>query len=122
MGYNLGDPPFKTDPKTGKILGAKYVPDSDIEKNENAVEGDPEKAKAFLRDIGWSRGADMIEIAQAGGNPLSDIVNIQGASSLVEPGEKGATTGIADGITKMYSSTSALDSLFAFFLNSAVFR
>jgi len=107
MGYNLGDPPFKTDPKTGKILGAKYVPDSDIEKNENAVEGDPEKAKAFLRDIGWSRGADMIEIAQAGGNPLSDIVNIQGASSLVEPGEKGATTGIADGPTNAEAAAGA---------------
>ena len=44
----------KPSSKTGKIPGAKYVPDSDIEKNENAVEGDPEKAKAFLRDIGWS--------------------------------------------------------------------
>ena len=42
---------MKTDPKTGKIIGAKYVPDAEVE-NPNQAEGDPEKAKEILRAFG----------------------------------------------------------------------
>ena len=93
MPYILPDPPIKTDPKTGKIIGAKYVSEAELEAKNPQPEGDPEKAKEMLRAFGWPQGADMIDTAQAGGNPLASNVNIQGSSSKVEPKDSGATAG-----------------------------
>ena len=105
MPYILPDPPIKTDPKTGKIIGARYVPEAETERNPNAVEGDPEKAKEILTAFGFPQGADAVDIAQAGGNPMSAImsgnVKNQGSSSKVEPKDTSATSGDVgdDGMT-----------------------
>lgn len=106
MPYLLPDPPIKTGPD-GKIIGAKKVPE---QTNIPAAEGDPEAAKSFLRGAGLDGFANMIDVAQAGGNPLSgNVVTVQSATAPVEPDQKSAIEGdLADGVANTPAAQAAL--------------
>ena len=82
--------PLKTGPD-GKLLGGTYYPPGQ-EPKPAEVEGDPEKAKAILNALGWSQGAQMIDMAQQGQNPLASNVTIIEPNTVL-PGEGTATTG-----------------------------
>ena len=52
--------PIKVDAKTGKLTGGTYYPPGS-EPEPQAVEGDPEQAKAFMRALGMNNLADNYE-------------------------------------------------------------
>lgn len=92
MAYRLPKPPFKTDPVTGKIIGAVKIPDEELAA-ENKIEGDPEKTKAAMRAFGLGSMTGLVDDAVAGKNPLaSKNISIPGANEIVGK-QKGATTG-----------------------------
>ena len=84
--------PIKTDPKTGKLLGGTYTPPGQEEEPE-AVEGDPEQAKAMARAFGMPWAVNMIDKANAGENPFSSNVTVNTDQAPFEKRIKPATTG-----------------------------
>jgi hypothetical protein len=83
--------PWKTDPKTGKIIGAKYISQEELDKkSEYQGEADPEAAKAVAKALGFPQVASWIDQAQAGKNPLESS-NI----SVLKPGQLPGDAGTA---------------------------
>lgn len=84
--------PWKTDPKTGKIIGAKYISQEELDKkNEYQGEGDPEAAKQMAKALGFPQVATWIDQAQAGQNPLQSS-NVSVLKQGQIPGDVGTAS------------------------------
>ena len=92
MPYVMPKQPWKTDPKTGKIIGAKYISQEELDKkNEYQGEGDPEAAKQMAKALGFPQVATWIDQAQAGQNPLQSS-NVSVLKQGQIPGDVGTAS------------------------------
>jgi hypothetical protein len=89
--YTLPKPPYKTDPKTGKIIGAKYISQADLDKKGQyqgeVTEENVEQSKKIMAAFGFPGASTMIDDARAGKNPFGNNasnISLLGASDLVK--------------------------------------
>lgn len=91
MPYTLPKPPYKTDPKTGKIIGAKYISQADLDKKGQyqgeVTEESVEQSKKIMAAFGFPGASTMIDDARAGKNPFganASNINVLAENDLVK--------------------------------------
>ena len=91
MPYTLPKPPYKTDPKTGKIIGAKYISQADLDKKGQyqgeVTEENVEQSKKIMAAFGFPGASTMIDDARAGKNPFganASNINVLAENDLVK--------------------------------------